>query len=400
MEKWRRLFKGYVRIEVRSSSYERFLNLCAARNFLIWDLTPGDGFYEMNISIAQFRELRPLARKCGARIFIRKKCGLPFFLYTNRRRKFLAAGLFFGFSLMLFLSAFVWNIEISGNQARTEDVIFDYLKEEEIYFGTLKKQVDCKALSEALRRQFSDFTWVSAKIRGTSLLIDVKENDMETAKLKEEYPISDLLAGTWGTIEEIVTRKGTPLVKEGDFVKKGEVLVAGEVPIRNDAKEVIGYQYCGADADIRIKTVYTYKDQFPLTYEEKVYSGMEKRGWQLKIGKEALTLKPQRIPFTSYDVLTKEKQFGFSRYFKLPVYFGEISFREYQVEEKKYSERAAISKMKAMIRKNTEKIQEKGVQIFENNVKIETDEMSCTARGTLTLIHNTGTRVERTTVDQ
>ena len=51
------------------------------------------------------------------------------------------------------------------------------------------------------------------------------------------------------------------------------------------------------------------------------------------------------------------------------------------------------------VEKNMEKIQEKGVQIFENDVKIETDEKSCSARGQFTLIQRTGKRVERTRTD-
>ena len=36
------------------------------------------------------------------------------------------------------------------------------------------------------------------------------------------------------------------------------------------------------------------------------------------------------------------------------------------------------------------KIQEKGVQIFENNVKIEINHQACVSRGTLTVIERTG----------
>ena len=36
------------------------------------------------------------------------------------------------------------------------------------------------------------------------------------------------------------------------------------------------------------------------------------------------------------------------------------------------------------------KIQEKGVQIFENNVKIEINHQDCVSRGTLTVIERTG----------
>ena len=73
--------------------------------------------------------------------------------------------------------------------------------------------------------------------------------------------------------------------------------------------------------------------------------------------------------------------------------------REYRLVKKRYSSGEAIARMQEKIEKNMEKIREKGVQIFENDVKIETDEKSCSAKGQFTLIQRTGKRVERTRTD-
>ena len=101
-EKIQRFIRGYVRIRVRTVSYDRFLNICALHGFYIWDLTPKENAYELNISIKDFRKLRPLARKTGAHIRIVKKRGLPFWLFRNRHRKAFAVG-FLGGSALLFL---------------------------------------------------------------------------------------------------------------------------------------------------------------------------------------------------------------------------------------------------------------------------------------------------------
>ena len=99
------------------------------------------------------------------------------------------------------------------------------------------------------------------------------------------------------------------------------------------------------------------------------------------------------------DLVTEERQFGFSRYFKLPFFYGRMRMREYRLVKKRYSPAEAAARMQEQMEKNMEKIQEKGVQIFENDVKIETDEKSCSARGQFTLIQRTGKRVERTRTD-
>lgn len=48
----------------------------------------------------------------------------------------------------------------------------------------------------------------------------------------------------------MVTRQGTPLVRAGDEIKKGQELVSGIVDITDDSQEVIRYAYVQADADI------------------------------------------------------------------------------------------------------------------------------------------------------
>ena len=122
-EKIQRLIRGYVRIRVRTVSYDRFLNICALHGFYIWDLTPKENAYELNISIEDFRKLRPLARKTGAHIRIVKKRGLPFWLFRNRHRKAFAVG-FLGGSALLFLFSFFLPVLPNTNHSFLSSFVF------------------------------------------------------------------------------------------------------------------------------------------------------------------------------------------------------------------------------------------------------------------------------------
>ena len=127
-------------------------------------------------------------------------------------------------------------------------------------------------------------------------------------------------------------------------MKKGDLLVSSEIPIFNDEKEVTGYQYCGADADIFIRTVYEYQDEFPLIYEEKVYTGKEKSGLLLQIGSRIFSWRPKEGTYKTFDLVTEERQFGFSRYFKLPFFYGRMRMREYRLVKKRYSPAEAAAR--------------------------------------------------------
>ncbi len=389
--------RGHVRIRVTGSSYERFLNMCAKHEILIWDLLCVGNSYEMNMTIQGFRMLKPMARKCGVHIRILKKHGLPFFLYRNRHRKMLLAGIVCGLCLMFLLSRFIWDIRITGNQALTEDVLFDFLEQEEIGYGMRKSKLDCKELAADLRRQFDNLIWVSAKIEGTRLLIDVQENTDLVLDEKIDYGPSDLVSNVTGTVERIVTRSGVPKVKAGDSIQKGDLLVEGRLEITDDSGEVTGYQYCAADADIYVKTAYHYQDSFPLSHSVKSYTGACKKGYYLKIKDQIFRLARKEVPYQEYDVVTKEHQWTLGSSFSLPISWGVIEMREYETETASYSKEGAYRHAEDRLNKFLSKIQEKGVQIFENNVTIETDSKNCRADGNIILIQKIGKRVERTT---
>ena len=82
-----RYLKGYVHIRLVSRDPERFLNLCAHNQILLWGLISRNGFYEMYLSTADFFRLHTLCRKSSSKIRILGKYGLPFFLHRNRKRK-------------------------------------------------------------------------------------------------------------------------------------------------------------------------------------------------------------------------------------------------------------------------------------------------------------------------
>lgn len=391
--------KGHVRIRVEGGSYERFLNLCANHNIYLWDLIPSGDAYEMNLSIKEFRELKPLAKKSRVRVRVVERYGLPFFLHRYRNRKLFFAGIMAALGIILFLSCFIWDIHVEGNLHETTEVILEYLKTEEIGHGTWKSGIDCKALASSLRKQFDDFIWVSVKIDGTRLLIDVQENTDLALEDDRVYEDSDLISNVDGTIVKMVTRTGAPEVAAGDEIKKGDMLVRGRLEILDDAGEVSTYRYCAADADIYVKTVYHYKSEFPLTYKDKVYTGNQQNGYFFTAFGKRFTFALGAGGYELKDTVTLEHQAQLWENFFLPVSWGKIEVKEYENQQKTYTNEEAAKKAGDELSYFLKKIQEKGVQIFENNVKIETSAKTCKAEGDIYLIEKAGKRVAAERVD-
>ena len=363
--------KGNVRILVTGGFCERFLNLCAYHQINLWDLSPRENGYEASLSLAGFWKLRPLVRKCHIRLRVLDKKGFPFFLHRYRKRKPLFLALAGSFVLLFLLSLFIWDIKIDGNHSVTDERIMDYLSQEGIRQGIRKDSVDYKLLAADLRQSFPELTWVSVKLQGTRLLISLKENQDPSRETETETGgPCDLVSTVDGTVTELITRAGTPVVSAGDPVKKGDLLVSGCVELVNDSGEVYDARYVEADADVFVQTSRTYEDRISLKQPEKSYTGKKRSRFLLKIGSFRLGIPFFGASYRQYDCVTEHRQLRLMENFYLPVYFSAITLREYQVVEETWSPEQAKARAESNLNHFLEKIQEKGVQIFQNNVKI------------------------------
>ena len=123
-------FKGYVYVRLSGYAPERFLNLCGSHDILIWNLKSTEDGYEFCISVAGFKQLRPILKKTRTHIRIQKRYGMPFELYHYRKRKMFAMGMLLFAGLIYYLSGFIWNIEVNGNSYLSEEVVLCFLSKE------------------------------------------------------------------------------------------------------------------------------------------------------------------------------------------------------------------------------------------------------------------------------
>lgn len=371
-----RYLQGYLSIKVMGFSPERFMNLCSNHHLFLWNIVNHGDYYTMNISLKNFYKLKGFTRKTGTRVVITQRCGLPFLSARMWRRKIFIAGLVGSLLFWLWMAGFIWAVEIDGNYFVTTDVFQDFLAENDIRTGMKKKEVNIEKLEEAIRTEFDIITWTSARIDGTKLLIQVRENDLiQMESQKEENSKAgqgmDLVADKDGVIISMVTRSGTPMVHIGDEVKTGDILVEGAVPIFQEDKTVKRYEYCIADADVVIQCVYSLTEEISEKHEEKQYTGKEKSQPFLIFGTKEIRLPVFGNQYEQYDMIEEKKQLKIFKNYYLPVYIGSNRYREYLVEEQIYTKEQVKILFEEKLQKFIETLQEKGVQIVEKNVTIK-----------------------------
>lgn len=382
-----RYLSGYVCVELTGYATERFLNLCTNHDINLWNMDHKEDTYTFCMSLEDFWKIRPMVRKTRTKIRVTKRCGLPFFLYRYRKRKMFLLGLLLCVGIVYAFSCYVWNIEICGNSTLSDDTVYRYLESEKIRVGTAKGKVDCEKLEAKIRQHFSNVIWTSVRLEGTKLTVDVKENlitqEPQEKQETETEEAQDLVADKDAVILSIVTRNGTPKVKAGDKVKKGKALVLGRIDIYNDAKEIAGYRYCKADADIIAQTSYPYRYEVPTLVQKKAYTGKEKKRYSFWYRNKYIGLYQNGISYRFYDKESEKEQLCVMENFYLPFYIQTDIYREYQMKNHKIDKKEA----KKMAADNLElflsKLEEKGLQIIEKNVMMDKEKNSYIFQGTV-----------------
>ncbi len=370
---WIQYVRGYVAIKVWGYSVERLLNLLGNHDILVWDIEDHGGYHTMHISIQGFFALKPLLKKTGTRAAVLGKYGLPFFVSGMLGRKLFVAGLFCCILFWCLASRFIWDIQIEGNYALTEDVLMDYLEEHGVRTAMKKSALDIEALEQELRQDYDLITWTSAKLQGTTLLIQIKENDMPVYddRAQEGERGMDLVAEKDGVVTYMITRSGVPCVSRGDTVSKGDILVSGAVPVYNEDTTVRRYQYVEADADITLRYGQNISLEESVSYDEKCYTGEKKEIPVFGSGETEVSLHFFGIPYQFYDISEEKKQVKLLDHLYLPLYYGKKTVQEYEIMPKMHTDEEMNSLLQEQWHKIISNLDEKGVQIAEKNVTIK-----------------------------
>ncbi|MCD7817774.1 MAG: sporulation protein YqfD [Lachnospiraceae bacterium] len=388
---------GYVRIRISGTSCDRFLNLCAFHEICLWNLLPVDGGFEAFVARTDFFRLKDIVKKSHTHILITKRYGLPFFIHKYRGRWACMTGAAAAGFLMFWLSAHIWNISIDGNLSQTDDVILEYLENEGISHGMWKNQIDTLELSDQIRNYFSGFSWVSAELKGTRLIIYVKEGILkedEEPSRQEMIAENGIAASKAGTVLSLYVRRGLSAVAVGDTVEAGDLLVSGEIPVYNDDGDIISWQSVYADADILLRTETEYYKELDYETTLKYYTGREKIRYGLCICGKFFSLPVIDFLYDFCDTTCEITQVKLSENYYLPIYYYKYTAREYENLKYSLTKEQAKSILESDLLEFEQNLEEKGVQIFQNDVTITLYENTAVADGVLITDENATVRTE------
>lgn len=295
---------GFVVVRVEGQRIERFVNLLVSLGIYVWDIRRTATVLQAKISVANFRRLRPVARKSRCRVHIEHKGGLPFLLARLRYRTLLVAGAFAFVLALYLLTSFVWIVRVTGAESIDPAVVLAVARDSGLRPGVRKASLNIREIERNIVLSVQGLSWAKIKSQGTVYTIEVIEKAQKPPTDQSEGPCN-VVAAKDGTIVSMLVLMGRAEVKEGARVSKGQVLVSGALlgpqqpltPGSAGQGNAVPIKYVHARAIVKARVTYHVYREVGLTQTALVRTGRTMKGIGIRIGKTQVVW---RLPFPAF----------------------------------------------------------------------------------------------------
>jgi similar to stage IV sporulation protein len=378
--------KGYYIISVPTDKSVRLLNFCQKKNISLSQFDKSENSMQLVISTKDYNTLSEFTEKAQIQCEIIANKGLPGLL-LKRPVQIISFLLILFVVFLVVINRFIWNINVTGSTYYTDEQIQTWVLENAVPIGTKKKEISCSKLEYQIKEGLNAIKWISCSIDGTTLVIDVSDNgDLDITS--DDDTASDVISDVDCIITDIIPVTGTALVSVGDEVKKGDILISGEVIIYNDYGEEVDTAHVDAMGYITGMITEVFNETVLYERQEKIY---EKSYKSFGIGfKDAYVSIFSPKFTTSYDMETELKNLSIGESFYLPFSVATYNIRPYLVTQLTNTEQKLRDIMSKRVTSYVSDLQKKGVEIVENNVKMYLSDKGCTAKGTILYKKNIG----------
>ena len=352
MKKLVNLLLGYGEFRVTGASPEALLNLCAKQGVRFWRLRRLDGTsFTFRVFRRDEKRLEALGRKAMCDVERLRLFGSAAALRSVRGRWGFLAGLALCLLAVSVLSRFLLIIEVKGNETLSAAVILSELQRLGVHPGTYGPSVDTKELCNEMLLAIPELAYLTVRVDGVKATVAVKEKIPAPDVLDEDVP-ADIVADADGIIEDIHPFSGRAMFSDGAIVAKGEVLIAGEMRLREPQIGDVdrGWLSVRADGEVFARTWRTLEETIPLQTAVKRYTGAEKTLYTLRIlWGEAEFFQNSSILWERYDKITNTQfltLFGHT----FPIGLTTVTLREYVPEEQPLNTDDASDRLELILR--------------------------------------------------
>ncbi|MTI81476.1 MAG: sporulation protein YqfD [Firmicutes bacterium] len=347
---------GHVSMVVKGETLEKFINMASSRGIYLWDITKiGADKILIRVRLSGVKPLRHIARNTGSRFKIESRKGMPFVFNRMKKRKVLVIGAVSFLIVLYMLSSFVWFIDIIGNNKIADDEVLKAARQAGLTRGVLKWNIDTAAVEQAIKDKLPTVSWAGVYVKGTRAKVEIVEKKLIENGAAEDQPVH-IVAKKTGLVKDILVLSGEAVVKEGDTVSAGQVLISGEVipeekpedpsqTEEDNPSPIAMPRYVHAKGMVKARIWYEGYGEAQLVEEGKKLTGRQVEQVCMKFAEKEIILKgPKEIPFKEYQTKEKVKRIPGWRNIQIPVELSNVQY----LEVKNYHEKRTLSQARRL----------------------------------------------------
>ena len=184
------------------------------------------------------------------------------------------------FALALLSENTVWDVRVEGNERLPDAAVVELLSECDFAIGDFWFLKDRAEVESAVLSRCPDIAWINVNRRGSVAYVVIAEKARDTSSEENEAKgYSNVVAAVDCVIEEITVHSGVAMVKAGDAVKAGDLLIAGILPKES------GGGFCHASGSVIGRMSDTVTVSVQREYETKTKIGEKLLAFDIKIFK-------------------------------------------------------------------------------------------------------------------
>ena len=334
--KYMRSVRDRVRIQVTSANIWGSIRLLNERSIPVFHVRQEDDLtFSFEINRKHFARLRSLLEKRGDRITLVQKTVLHAVQKSILQRPVLYTGLVLFFVVSLLLPTRILTVEVEGNQVIPSRKILEAAEEAGIKLFTPCAQVRSEKMKNALLSAIPELQWAGINTYGCKAVISVQERTVSEPLQPDSKTVSSIIADRDGIIQSFTALQGSIQCREGQAVKKGQVLISG-------------YTDCGicirgerALGEVYAQTMRTVQTVTPSACQVREQRRQQRR-YTIILGKKRINLwKDSGIWDSTCGRISREYRLTLPGGFSLPVSLACETLSWYSVTEQTVDEETA-----------------------------------------------------------
>ena len=220
--------QSIYRIRALAADPERILSNLWDENIKVIDAVNIDIVtVEFSVYADQLDQLQTVLMKQNLKFAIIERKGLLWKFCKLRNHALLLVGVLIYIIFVFFLPNRIYFLKVVGNETIPDNYILSAAQACGVGFGTKSSRIRSEEMKNMLLSQVPGLQWVGVTTSGSVATIHVKERSTEENEIEDIHMVSDIVASVDGIVTQVIALKGTPEVRPGQAVEKGDILISG-----------------------------------------------------------------------------------------------------------------------------------------------------------------------------